>query len=161
MKYLKWLLIVPIAVFPYLLFLLLYGGMTTERFWATLGAMWLGSLVCAVAVFCAKRLWTARLLALTVMIVKLIHIPAYVMWFLFAMIAFLFGGPVIAFVFDVMAIILSGILGLAAVVRSHETKQLTTQQAVGYGILQFIFCGDIVSAVLVYRVSRKQKEETI
>lgn len=156
MRYLKWLLLLPVVSFPYVLFLLLYGAETiSERFWGLLGAIWLGGLVCAVAVLFARRLWAPDTLALAAMLVKLIQIPAYVMWFLFAVIAFLFGGAVVAFLFDALAMILSGILGLAATLRNREAQRLTTPQAVGYGILQFIFCVDIVGAILVYYTSRK------
>lgn len=158
MKYLKWLLFLPIAGFPYVLFLVLYGH---GDFWGALSVTWLTGLICALVVLFVRRLWSVQALSLTAMIVKLLQIPAYVMWFLFAMVAFLFGGPVIAFFFDVLTIILSGLLGLAGVLRTREEGKLTTPQAVGYGILQFIFCVDIVSAILVYCASRKHKEETL
>lgn len=158
-QYLRWLLLVPITVFPYGALLLLYSHL--EQFWSILCAMWLAGLACALAAIFLRQRWEPETLALGTMLVKLVQIPAYVLWFIFAVVAFLFGGAVVAFFFDALTIPLSGILGLAAVLRNRRAGRLTTAQAVGYGILQFMFCADIIAAILVYCQSRKHKEETV
>ncbi len=164
MKHLKWLLLLPILAFPYFPFMITFNlapRIGVDHHWVTLGCAWLAGLIGALAILFARRLWTPQAMALTAMIVKLVQIPAYVLWFLFAMAAIPFGGPAIAFFFDALTIIISGTLGLAAVLRNHRAGRLTTFQSVGCGVLQFLFCVDIIGAIFVYYISRKHKEETV
>ena len=122
-----------------------------------IGLLWLLGLAGAVVVFwqAVRGKWEGRRLALTNMIVKLLHIGHYVTMFLFAvsgaLILFLFPMLVaIALVTDVMTIALSGIVGLAGVVRCRMEGRLTTGTAIINGILQFVFCVDVFSAILVF-----------
>ena len=130
-----------------------------------IGLFWLLGLAGAVAVFwqAVRGTWDGRKLALANMIVKLLHIGHYVTMFLLAasgaLLLFLFPMlAAIALVTDVMTIALSGIVGLAGVVRCRMEGRLTTGAAVVNGILQFVFCADVFSAVWVYIKSRKEKE---
>ena len=123
---------------------------------------WLLGLAGAAVVFlqAVRGKWEGRKLALASMIVKLLHIGHYMTMFLFAasgaLLLFLF--PVmaaIALTTDVMTIVLSGIVGLAGVVRCRAEGRLTARAAVVNGILQFIFCADVFSAVWVFYNSGK------
>ena len=127
-----------------------------------IGLFWLLGLVGAAVVFrqAVRGQWEGQKLALANMIVKLLHIGHYVTMFLFAasgaLILFLFPMLVaIALAADVMTIVLSGIVGLAGVVRCRMEGRLTTGAAIVNGILQFVFCADVFSAIWVYRKSRK------
>ena len=100
------------------------------------------------------------------MIVKLLHIGHYVTMFLFAMsgVLILFLFPMlaaIALIVDVMTIILSGIVGLAGVVRCQMEGRLSIGAAIVNGILQFVFCADVFSAVWVYFKSGKREERLL
>lgn len=155
MKYLKWLLLLPVAAFPYVYFVGNWLDFSGDS-WTLIGFGWLPGLVAAALVFLTRNHWTAKELALANMLIKLVQIPAYVIWFAVAVVLFLFMGALIALVMDGMAIILSGLVGLAAVLRCRKEGQLAGEKALLHGILQFVFCADVVSAVLVYRESRRR-----
>ena len=56
---------------------------------------------------------------------------------------------------DVLAIFLSGLVGLAAVLRCRAEGRLTDKAAIVNGIFQFVFCADIISAIWVYRNTKE------
>lgn len=169
------LLVVLVAACPYVgLYFLLRLVLESESTFLLLlffsyWPVWLTGLLCALIVLFTQRLWASRTLALATMVVKLVQIPSGGVWSLLVLISLLCGtdpqapqlGLTLALFFGAPAIILSGILGLAAVMRSRKVGALTNRQAVGYGVLQFIFCADIVGSILVYRANRKHKEETL
>lgn len=116
--------------------------------------------LCAVAflVLSRRQEWPARDTALAALSVKLLQIPAYALFFLLGlsgmvMIQFL-AVTLIIWILDLITIALSGLLGLAAVLRCKKENILTGKQAVIYGVLQFVFCVDVISAVLLYRKTR-------
>ena len=172
MKYLKWLLLLPVAVYPYIYFVVIMPGLPEDienilrwlvntldlNIWSFIGLTWLVGLAGALLIFLSRKHWTARELALANMLIKLIHIPSYMFWFIFGIAMILFMGPVWAFLMDAMTIALSGLAGLAAVLRCRAEGRLTTGAAVVSGILQFVFCADVFSAIWVYIKSRKEKE---
>lgn len=147
-------LLLGVGALPYAVLL----GLT--RFTPIVEVSFVVGLVCAVALFVLGRrgTWSARQLALGSMAVKLAQIPAYVIWFIVGAAFFLFAGFVLAFFVDALAILLSGLAGLTAVLRCRKEEKLTRKAAVVHGILQFIFCADVFSAVWVYIKSRKEKE---
>lgn len=159
------LALLPVAAFPYLYIAEIYsayavGGSARAPIDPAL-LLWLfrlAALAAVLAIFFTRSRWAGRDLALAGMLVKLVQIPAYVLWFAVGMMFFLFMGPVLALFVDVQAILLSGLLGLAAVLRCRAEGKLERKDAVLHGILQFIFCADVFSAVWVYRKSRKEKE---
>ncbi len=146
MKAVKWGPVLLVAVFPYTPFCLL----AWNGDFRAIELFWLIGLAGAAAVFLTAKRWSPRELALASMLVKLVQIPAYVFWFVIGVGLFLFMGPLLAFVIDAMAIILTGLLGLAAVLRCRKAGVLTTGWAALCGILQFFFCVDVVSAVILF-----------
>lgn len=50
-----------------------------------------------------------------------------------------------------LTIFMSGLIGLAGVIRTAIEKKLSTKEAIIHGVLQFIFCGDIISSIMIYR----------
>lgn len=169
MKYLKWLLLLPVAVYPYIYFVVVFDLLSEDikdilswlvntldlNIWSFIGLTWLVGLAGALLIFLSRKQWTARELALANMLIKLIHIPSYVIWFILGIALILFMGPVWAFLMDAMTIALSGLVGLAAVLRCRAEGRLTTKAAILNGILQFVFCADVFSSVWVYRKSRR------
>ena len=90
------------------------------------------------------------------MLIKLFHIQNYIVLFLGAMLLFAIPMvPVLIWVVDVMTIALSGLVGLAAVLRCRVEGRLTNKAAAVNGILQFVFCADIISAIWVYRNTKE------
>lgn len=126
---------------------------------------WVVSLGCAVAtcVMSLARKWDSYELARANMILKLIPVPAYILIFLigcaFLITIFTFAISVILMLLDGMAIVLSGLIGVAAVKRNHSDKILSTKEMVVHGILQFVFCADVVSAIVVFYKARRAKKQ--
>lgn len=97
-------------------------------------------------------------LARTNMIVKLIQIPAYLFIFVAGLMCMLTIFTIaISFVLmflDGASIILSGLVGVSAVKRNHAEGILSGKEMVLHGILQFIFCADIASSIIVFRKAK-------
>ena len=155
MRFLKWLLLLPVVVFPYSFFFV--PDHPSGNGWIRPGRLWLVGLVCALALIVLSLWggWRARSMAMASMMVKLLQIPAYVIWFLIGVILIVFLGPILTLLVDTMAIALSGLVGLAAVVRCKQEGVLTGKQAVLYGVLQFVFCADVISAIILYRKTKE------
>lgn len=69
-----------------------------------------------------------------------------------------FAVNVVFFLFDVLTIALSGLLGVAAVSRAQEEGIFTKYYAERLGIFQFIFCVDVVASMISYcRLHRAEK----
>lgn len=72
---------------------------------------------------------------------------------------------IILILLDGMTIFLTGLVGLAGVIRSLKENRISKSAIVVHGILQFVFCADVISAVIIYRtvrlaVSRDNVENT-
>ena len=98
----------------------------------------------------------------TNLIIKLIHIPAYVMLFIMGLLStittFTIGFALIVILLDIMIIILSGLVGLGAISKAMMEKRLSKEDVFLHGALQFVFCLDVFSAFSLYR---KLKKETV
>lgn len=89
------------------------------------------------------------------MMIKIIPIPAYLVIFVIGLMClltiFTIGISFILLILDGISIVLSGLIGVFVVRRCYADGILTRTEMVIHGILQFVFCLDIVSAVIVYR----------
>ncbi len=89
------------------------------------------------------------------MIVKLIHVPAYLCIFVVGLgcmlTIFTFGITIIFILLDLMTIVLSGLIGLGGILRSLRENKISIKAAVIHGIFQFVFCADIISSIVLYR----------
>ena len=96
------------------------------------------------------------------MLIKIFQIPAY--FFLFAvgivclLTIFTFAISLVLMIFDCASIMLSGLVGMSAVRRSYKEGVLAKAEMVIYSILQFVFCLDVISSIIVFR---KTKEKNI
>ncbi len=94
------------------------------------------------------------------MIIKLVHIPAFVFHFLlgmFGVAACLWGiGFVMwAILIDLLTIGLTGMIGLSASVSCRKEGMITKPMAFLYGFLSYIYCVDVISAIVFYVKLRK------
>jgi hypothetical protein len=64
---------------------------------------------------------------------------------------FTMGITIVLMILDVMTIFLSGLVGLSGIIRGSIENKLSKKTAVIHSILQFIFCADIFSCIIVYR----------
>ena len=163
----KYLLALPIFLFPYsLLFGLycLYTGFLMESVFQNNGyllilALFLCTLVSLAftGALCARSLakkTDAAEMAKLNMIVKLVHIPAYIAIFLLGAVMLIsvwgIGFTIVFSLLDVAAIGMTGFIGAVAVVRAGAEGRILRRDAVLYAIGQFLFCIDIAACILLY-----------
>lgn len=173
----KYLLLLPGAAFPYMVLLSLYGlfsGFFVNTIYQnplllipTLFLFFILALGCSIIFFAmglAKK-WDAEKVALANMIVKLIQIPAYIVTFLlgaiFILTVFTYALSFLLVLFDCLTIILTGLTGACAAIRSYKEQKTTIAFSVANGILQFIFCADVVCCILLFVKCKAPKKETI
>lgn len=163
---------VSIVLFPYAVAFVLYcifSGFLMESIFQNnaylclllLIIIWVIALICAVSI-CAVSLvrkWDFVELSRVNMLIKTISIPAYLFIFVFGLACmltiFTFGISIVLMVLDAMAIVLSGLIGVSAVKRSYDNKAISVKEMILYGILQFVFCVDVVVSIILFRKSKK------
>lgn len=163
---------VSIVLFPYAVAFVLYcifSGFLMESIFQNnaylclllLIIIWVIALICAVSI-CAVSLvrkWDFVELSRVNMLIKTISIPAYFFIFVFGLACmltiFTFGISIVLMVLDAMAIVLSGLIGVSAVKRSYDNKAISVKEMILYGILQFVFCVDVVVSIILFRKSKK------
>lgn len=93
------------------------------------------------------------------LLIKLIQIPAYLFIFAAGLVCmltiFTIGISFVLMILDGASILLSGFVGISAVKRSHAQGMISTAEMVLHGILQFVFCADIFSAILLFRKTKQ------
>jgi hypothetical protein len=157
-----------IALFPYLIIFALiciFKGYFMDTVFhnnaysllLTLIVLYVAALVCAVIAFITsfeKKIKILEVLRIN-MIMKLIHIPAYLFIFVVGLLCmlsiFTIGITIVLMIFDGMTIVLSGLIGLGGVIRSLRENKISKKAAVIHGILQFVFCADIINSIVMYR----------
>lgn len=85
--------------------------------------------------------------------IKLIHIAAYICNFIMAIIVIftviLMGLIVFIFVFNMLSITLTGTWGIFCILKLKKEQNISKARTILYILLQFIFCIDVISAVLL------------
>lgn len=175
----KVLLLTPVALLPYGVILMGYLFFTHFEiintvfhgnpllFFAVLLAMILFAVTvtCFTLVISLVKKWECISFARSVMIIKLIHIPAYILIFLcgliFGVTIFLYAANILLVIFDCIFIAMTGALATASVVLAVRQKKWASSNAVWPILLQFIFCADVVASIVFYiklKKSAKQAE---
>ena len=92
------------------------------------------------------------------MVIKLIHIPAYLVIFIMGLLSFvtIFTMPfaLFFFLFDCMTIFLTGLIGASGILKGFREEKVSKESANIHGILQFLFCIDVISAIIIHRKIR-------
>lgn len=171
----KYLLFVPAMLYPYfivaILFLLFNRDSAPGRiFWEGMNSIenngllllilvllvWLGCIFSIIIAFsrAVKNKWdTVKLLRMN-MIVKLVHIPTYIFLFVLGLVClmmiFTVGVTVIIVILDAMTIFLSGMISVLTVSKGCTEKLFSPGKAVLFGILGFVYCVDVIEAVILY-----------
>lgn len=179
----KKLLLLPVGLFPYggLIFALIYYSANvilpdaaSEIFSAVLSALmavfYISCPVCAViwAVFAARGRISPYEAAKYDLIIKAVHIPAYVFNFIAAFLG-LFVGAIasvwgigiaavsigLAVAADVCNIALTGTCSVGGMRNMYKGGVISKKCAIISGILSFIFCADVVTAIVLFAKCRK------
>ena len=170
----RYLLLIPITLMPYALLFSLYcvfiDHYIIENLFCSNGLLLLLALLIFVLIaFVCTLIFTvvsinkennSRRLAFANMLIKIIHMPAYIVIFvlgvLFFMTIFTFAFSIFFVLFDLAAIFMTGLIGLAANSVEHRKGETGKVFAVINSILQFVYFADVVSAIMVFTRSRKQ-----
>lgn len=100
------------------------------------------------------------------MLLKLFHIPIYLLIFFIGILFVSLPGVVIftpfLFAFDYMLLILTSIYGIGGLVQARREKKITTAVTLVFSVLHFVFCADVVCAAIAFcRVKSKSKISNI
>lgn len=171
---LKYILSVPVIIFPYTLLLgmyCLYTPTIMETVFKSNVILLAGALAlfgaaafafsCIVGMVVIVKVNDALAAARLNMIIKLIHMPAYVAIFVLGMAFFVtvFGIPFVMFfvLFDCAAIAMSGIIGASSVIRGFLEGRLDRASAITFAIMGFVFVGDIVIGIMNYVALKRSR----
>lgn len=87
--------------------------------------------------------------------IKLVQIPAYLLIFglglLCCITIFTYGVTIVLMILDAITISFSGLIGLGGVIGCYRQNKITLKKAIIYGFLQFIYCADVISTIIIYR----------
>lgn len=174
-------LIIPATLFPYLI---LFSELTVAYAWkcpffhfietniihgnyqyltAAIWAWYALSVACIIIAFVTsiRREWDALSLAKTAMIVKLIQVPAYIGIFvlgvLFAISIILSPISLTLYVGDCLALLLSSLLTVSAVINSVRQKKFRFIEVIWIICLQTVFCADVIASTAFYMNFKKRK----
>lgn len=157
----KYIFLTFIILFPYIPIILSVAGVNPDYIFICIAVMFLLSAISSIAyLVCAIRnKWNAIHLSLLNMIVKLVHIPAFVMYFIMGLSGLLFvhflAITIIVFLFDCIVISFSGAVALSAVLRTKDENKISIGYAVFFAISGFVFCADVITAVILYVIAKK------
>lgn len=126
--------------------------------------------VLATGIIGALYIWLSwnsefRSLARNAMIIKLAHIPYYLLVFACAALSIILSLKIpfitvavwaFCFIADATLIVTSGLYELAAVIVGVRYGRLTPAQSVMYGIAGFLFCVDVVTAIILFAQSCRE-----
>lgn len=174
--FLKYLKMIPVIIYPYIYVLilavfLLFVGILPEDY---TGAAPIGLLIVAViynlysfivvivnAVQTARGKMTARQAARMNLIIKGIQIPAYIGHFILGFIGLAMSVWGISFLLwavliDLLTILLTGISSIGCSIRMRKERLVSLPGAIFMGIGCFIYCVDVVIAIVYVVKARKE-----
>lgn len=171
----KYIQLLPTALYPYLIVALLWLllGSSKSEVRDYIWDKWFGNnafvalgwillvffvgLLMGIVTLCVAvaRKWSARELLKVNLILKCLQIPAYVCIFLcglaFAITIITIGVTLILVVLDCMGVVMTGLIGVAAMKQAKEEGIITKSEAVQNSLLSFLFCVDVYVAIQMYR----------
>ena len=164
-------LLVPVVVFPYLILfaiVCIFSGYFMDSLFQNnallllfaLLIFYIVALACTVVSFITGIAKKKSGLALfrASMIIKLLHIPSYVLIFIIGLLClitiFTFAITIVLMILDCMTIFLTGLIGLCGIIRSFKENKLSKNEAIIHGVLQFVFCADVISSIMVYKKTK-------
>lgn len=115
--------------------------------------------------FSQVQKWDAYVLAKTMAIIKIIHIPAYVVIFIVgafcALTIFSLPFTVLLAVFDYILLVMSGVMTSSAVVLAINQNSQISKKYYFLAVLQFVYCIDAVAAWILYLKLKSEREKMV
>ena len=165
----KKLLLLPVIIFPYILVLgVLLGELFPEDIAPIVFGVFvilfaLATPICNIIFMIVSKKDDPYKLIRMALFVKLVHIPSYVMVFLFGLVASLmifmtFPLVLMCILFDVIVLLFSSSVSVFALVQN--TKQVKALSIVAL-IFQFFFCADVISLLVLNGILKNRARETV
>lgn len=173
----KYIKLIPVLLYPYLyliplvLFLFTDAVNIIASFWMSLDSSIVRIIVGLLAgiigvviltlpmfiailntIFCAQGKYTTAEAVKMNLIIKCVHIPAYIFHFLLGCLGVVMSVWGIGFIFvaivvDALTITTSGTNAIGCSVRMYKDGYLTKSGAILFGIANYIYCIDVVAAI--------------
>lgn len=160
------LLLIPSAIFPYTVCLWLGYGFVSGNFTNhVMTVLEVSCLVCAVlSVLCNilfmifSRNQSACSLRKTALLLKIIHIPSYVLIFALGfmmglMLFMTFPFIIILVILDCITLFIGSMISVFALIKKMNSDAAVSVLAI---VCQFIFCADVISLYVLNRLEDKQ-----
>jgi len=169
MKIIKRILPVMLILLPYWFISPIFGEVddNSQRFTSSYFYIWIAIFIVLFAVnvlhsaFRMSRGEKSEFFLFWSMILKLCHIPVYVVVFLcgvvFAIIPFGFFLLPILIIFDFLLLSLSSIYGISGIIQAKHDGDLSLKSAVVLGILHFFFCADVICSIVAFFTVKHKK----
>lgn len=169
--------LLPLMIFPYAYVLLIIAmsnipnfpnAVAYEIIFGSVIVYLVLTLVCTVfgSIYAAKSRISPRTAAKLNLIVKAVQIPAYIFHFLMFLAGTLMsvwgiGVMIFAAAIDLFTIALTGIHAIGCVVKTCKGGVVEKAAAVFMGIGSFIYCIDVVIAIVLMVMSNKYKDDYV
>lgn len=109
-----------------------------------------------------NRTWSSLALARTNLIVKLIQIPAYLLIFgmglLCMVMIFTIGISFVLMLLDAFALGMTGLFAVTVFYILRKEKKITGKMQTFYSLTSFLFCVDVIIAIIGCHISRSNEE---
>lgn len=163
----KKLLLIPTMFFPYsfVLGILISEPSSHEAFaaylfWGFIALFFLFPVICNVIFMIVSRKSDPRELIRAALLIKLVHIPSYVIIFILgvgASLMFFMTFPLILMLvlFDYIVLLLSSMISVFALAKNLKNDTLSSVVAL---ICQFVFCADVISLFVLQLISKKETQ---
>lgn len=176
------LLLIPVAILPYILILALattimstdvplFGWIMENVFkhnalilllWVVVYAFIAFVLAAICIAVCLIKNTDSLSVARTAMTVKLIQIPAYVILFflglMFLMTIFTYAFTVVLAVLEYFLLVMTGLVNIAAVILAARQGKATLKGSFWTIFWQFFFCADVIASISFYLKLKRQRE---
>lgn len=171
----KYIRLLPLIIYPYayLIILILYwnnlniinNNLTSAGLNAFIAFIILYNIITPIlaissTVLAVKGKYTAHETAKMNLAVKAWHIPAYIFHFLMFCVGLIasiwgIGFVMVALIVDVLTIALSGINAISCAAKLKKDGIISKGMAIFLGICSFIFCIDLIAAIVYVRKAKK------
>ena len=157
-------LLVPAMTFPYLFvvgFVLAFAFSNyLPVFFALIALLLVLPLACNIAFCVSAKNADPREIIRMALLVKLLHIPSYIIVFLFgaaASLMFIFTFPLIlaSILFDCLTLFISSTVSVFALVKNAKINKKLSLIAL---VCQFFFCADVISLLVLDHIQKRQTQ---
>ncbi len=170
----KFWLLIPTALFPYVivgvfLFLILVPEkimntimVNSDVLWIAIAVWFILSIICNILYIALPKTTDARKILKAALIIKCIHIPTYIVIFLYGLglgLMFFMTFPfIIVLIFiDLLTLFLSNFISIYALAQSIKQKSFANNAApITAIVFQFFFCADLISMIVAFCLCKKK-----